>query len=159
MKNKIIIDVRESEEFKSEHIIGALNIPLSVIESCWAHVFDIFKEDRLIIMCRTGNRSQMACAHIKKYQELSDNIEIYTGGLEEYKKQGGFVTVGNNVISLMRQVQVTVWVLIIFFTLGTLFLHQSFLLLLLWIWGGLLFAGLTWKCGLAKVLSYLPFNK
>jgi len=31
LKNRLIIDVRESNEYKAEHILNAINIPLSKI--------------------------------------------------------------------------------------------------------------------------------
>lgn len=52
-----IIDVRSEEEYKNGHIKNAINIPLDKIEG---HDFDLDKNDKLIIHCRTNVRSRRA---------------------------------------------------------------------------------------------------
>lgn len=52
-----IIDVRSEEEYKNGHIKNAINIPLDKIE---ALDFNLDKNDKLIIHCRTNVRSRRA---------------------------------------------------------------------------------------------------
>ena len=52
-----IIDVRTEEEYKAGHIKNAINIPLDEIES---HTFNLDKNDKLVIHCRTNARSMRA---------------------------------------------------------------------------------------------------
>ena len=59
MKKRILIDVREPEEFKSSHIEGALNIPMSEIMSS-KMLEQLDKESELVLHCRSGRRSGMA---------------------------------------------------------------------------------------------------
>lgn len=57
--NRILIDVREENEFAAGHIAGAVNIPLSVLESRLSEIED-HKNKQIILYCNTGNRSGKA---------------------------------------------------------------------------------------------------
>ena len=56
-----IIDVRETEEYQSGHINGALNIPLGNISQC-----QINKQNHIAVYCRSGARSQRALDILKE---------------------------------------------------------------------------------------------
>ena len=53
----VLLDVREPEEFALNHIPGAINIPLGDVEN---RASELNKEKDMYIICRTGNRSDMA---------------------------------------------------------------------------------------------------
>lgn len=53
----VLLDVREPEEFALNHIPGAINIPLGDVEK---RASELDKEKDMYIICRTGNRSDMA---------------------------------------------------------------------------------------------------
>lgn len=53
----VLLDVREPEEFALNHIPGAINIPLGDVEN---RASELDKEKDMYIICRTGNRSDMA---------------------------------------------------------------------------------------------------
>lgn len=55
--NMTLLDVREVDEFSFNHIPGAINIPLGDIEN---RASELDKEKDIYIICRTGNRSDMA---------------------------------------------------------------------------------------------------
>ena len=55
--NNVIIDVRESSEFKHGHIKGAINIPLSELRE---RTDEIPKDKPVYLHCRTGQRSYNA---------------------------------------------------------------------------------------------------
>ena len=75
-----LIDVREPDEFAEGHIQGAELVPLGQVEETMAQWN---KQQPLIVMCRSGNRSAQAA------QLLVDNgfKEIYNleGGIVEWK--------------------------------------------------------------------------
>ncbi|MEK4671252.1 sulfurtransferase TusA family protein [Niallia sp. FSL R7-0271] len=63
-KNTVIIDVRENAEFAFNHIPNAISIPLGELEN---KLDDLNKNDEIYIVCRTGNRSDLAA------QKLTEN--------------------------------------------------------------------------------------
>jgi len=53
----IILDVRTQEEYDSDHIEGAILIPVDELEN---RLDELSKNDELLVYCRTGNRSTNA---------------------------------------------------------------------------------------------------
>lgn len=68
-KNVFIIDVREKGEFAEGHLENAINVPLSLLNT-----IDIDKDAKLIVYCRSGNRSKEAQKRLKNmgYVEVYD---------------------------------------------------------------------------------------
>lgn len=69
----IIIDVRTKSEFASGHIKGSLNIPLDELPKKVSELQQ--KQQSIITVCRSGNRSGIAKSILK-----SAGIEVYNGG-------------------------------------------------------------------------------
>lgn len=59
----VVLDVREPAEYAFEHIAGAKSIPLGDLED---RIGELDQAAEIYVVCRTGNRSDMAC------QMLSD---------------------------------------------------------------------------------------
>lgn len=57
----VFIDVREPYEYGAEHINGMINIPLSSLAKKYTQ---IPKNQEIVIMCRTGNRSMQASSFL-----------------------------------------------------------------------------------------------
>ncbi|MEH7303340.1 sulfurtransferase TusA family protein [Neobacillus drentensis] len=74
-----ILDVREPAEYAFGHIPGAINIPLGDLENRFE---ELNKGDRLHIVCRTGNRSDLAA------QQLAgkgfDNVKNVVPGMKDW---------------------------------------------------------------------------
>lgn len=80
-ENLIIFDVRKNSEFESEHVAGAINVPLNKIN----FHFDSFPKDRsFIVYCAGGYRSMIA-ASILKQNGFKDFADV-EGGFTEIKK-------------------------------------------------------------------------
>jgi rhodanese-related sulfurtransferase len=62
-KNKLLIDVREPDEYKSGFIAGAKNIPLSQLEK---RLGEIPKDRDVLLYCRSGMRSKSAASILSK---------------------------------------------------------------------------------------------
>ncbi|WP_449622628.1 sulfurtransferase TusA family protein [Robertmurraya sp. Marseille-Q9965] len=58
-----ILDVRESAEFAFNHIPGAISIPLGELEE---RLGELSKAKNIYVICRTGNRSDLACQLLGK---------------------------------------------------------------------------------------------
>lgn len=74
--SRIIIDVREPEEYTSGHVEDALNIPPTKLMGDLHELDGVPKDTELILYCRTGSRSNVAM-HIlqsKGYTNLINGI-------------------------------------------------------------------------------------
>ncbi|MEZ4810343.1 MAG: MBL fold metallo-hydrolase [Allomuricauda sp.] len=78
----LVIDVRKKSEFDSEHLIGAVNIPLNVIND---HLAEFPKGTEFILQCAGGYRSMIAASILK--QRGWDNFVDVSGGFDEVKKK------------------------------------------------------------------------
>jgi len=81
--NPIIIDVREANEFKKDHISAAIHISLSSIEKQLKKI-EIYKKDDVIVVCHTGTRSASACATLTKLG--FENVFLMTGGMQSWEE-------------------------------------------------------------------------
>lgn len=79
----VVIDVREQAEYAFNHIPGALSIPMGELES---RLHELDKEDELYIVCRTGNRSDLAARKLaeKGFTKVMNVIP----GMSEWKGKG-----------------------------------------------------------------------
>lgn len=59
-ENLYLIDVREDAE-RAEFNIGGIHLKLGLIQSMIVDDIEDLKEEELIVYCRSGNRSQIAC--------------------------------------------------------------------------------------------------
>lgn len=80
-QQSMIIDVRKKSEFDSEHLIGAVNIPLNEIN---AHLAEIPKNKSFIIHCAGGYRSMIAASILKS--RGWNNFADVRGGFSEISK-------------------------------------------------------------------------
>ncbi len=74
--NKVIIDVREPEEFVSGHVDGALNIPPTELMQGAKQLANLAKDTPLIVYCRTGARSNVAMQLLSQlgYTDITNGI-------------------------------------------------------------------------------------
>jgi len=86
-KNVILIDVRSSEEFEGElgHIPGAILRPLPEINK-WSEEFLKQKDQEIIMVCRSGNRSSRSTAFFQ--EQGFTNVKNLAGGMLEWNKLG-----------------------------------------------------------------------
>jgi len=56
-KRPLVLDVRQPEEFRTGHIVGAKLIPLGELNR---HLKDLPKDKEIVCVCATGSRSRSA---------------------------------------------------------------------------------------------------
>ena len=61
----LMLDVREDKEVQEGIVLGARHIPLANLKARLAEL-DAYKEKPVIISCRSGHRSAVACAQLRK---------------------------------------------------------------------------------------------
>ncbi len=73
-----VFDIRKKSEFQSEHLIGAINVPLNEINN---HLAEFPKDQRFIIYCDGGYRSMIASSMLKQrgWDNFVDVIEGFDG--------------------------------------------------------------------------------
>ncbi len=74
----LVIDVRKKSEYESEHVVGAVNIPLNVLNQ---HLAEIPKDKPFILHCAGGYRSMIAASMLKqrRWENFVDVTEGYAG--------------------------------------------------------------------------------
>ncbi|MBJ3788098.1 sulfurtransferase TusA family protein [Bacillus sp. OA1] len=72
----IIVDVREAAEFAFGHIPSAISVPLGELGSA-----ELDQTKQIYVVCRTGNRSDVAC-HMLKEKGYANVKNVIPGMLE-----------------------------------------------------------------------------
>ena len=58
--DKVIIDVREPNEFAGGHVQGAINIPPAALMNGAKELADVPKDTEIIVYCVSGSRSNVS---------------------------------------------------------------------------------------------------
>lgn len=148
----VLVDVRGADEHARERIPGARNVPLDRLQR-------IDSQSRPVVFhCRTGTRTSVNAVRLA--DAAACDAYIVEGGLESWKKAGLPVEVdAGQPIEVMRQVQIAAGSLVLIgVALGT-FVDPRFLGLSAVVGAGLVFAGTTGWCGMAKLLALMPWNR
>jgi rhodanese-related sulfurtransferase len=150
----VLLDVREAAEYKATHIRGSHLIPLGQLS---AARLPRGHHKKILIHCQGGKRSERACTSLLAEQSDLDVYNIQ-GGLDAWAAAGLPMETGT-VLPLNRQVQVAVGVLVVVFTLAGFGVHPLFHALAGLTGLGLINAGVTGWCGMAMLLSKMPWNR
>lgn len=151
----ILVDVRDPAEFAAVHVDGAVNVPLSTLTGEAVKALSTGKMP--ILVCKTGMRSGRACDALAA-SDVGD-VRMLAGGMGYWQVAGLPVVVRRDSwwarLPLERQVQVVVGGLVGGLSLLALTVSPWFALGTLAIGAGLMNAGVTGWCGMAKVLARL----
>ncbi len=148
-----IIDVRSPQEFAGERLHGAECVPLATLPGA-AGTWD--RGAPLLVMCKSGMRSKQACEQLSAAGFT--NISMLGGGIDACKKAGLSVIAGRKVLPIFQQVMIAAGTLILTgLLLGRV--HPAFYLIDWFVACGMVFAGITGFCGMAKLLERMPWNQ
>ena len=64
-KDALVLDVREESEYQMGHILNSKLIPVGKLSERIGEL-EKYREQPIVVVCRTGNRSGMACANLGK---------------------------------------------------------------------------------------------
>jgi rhodanese-related sulfurtransferase len=149
----VLIDIREPAEYAHEHIAGARLAPLSAIAR-----HQLPGGRAVVFHCRTGTRTSANAAVL-----LAKNCpEAYAlaGGIEGWKAAGLPTEFDRRApIEMFRQVQIAAGSLVLLGLLLALVVSPWFAALSAFVGGGLVFAGVTGTCGMARLLGLMPWNR
>lgn len=153
-RGAVLVDIREDDEYARQRIAGARHAPLSR--------FDASQPDgsgqTVIYYCRTGNRTDINAAALAA--AAGGHAYAVAGGIEAWKRDGFKVeTDTRRPIEIMRQVQITAGSLILLGVLLGALVHPAFYALAGFVGAGLVMAGATGSCLMARLLGTLPWNR
>lgn len=151
-----LIDVREPDEYAREHIPGARNLPLSRLEQA---ELALPPNQPVLFHCRSGARTEGHAARLAAKAGPREGY-IVEGGLHAWKRAGLPVAEDRRQpLDLMRQVQITAGALVLLGVLLGALVSPWAYGLSAFVGAGLVFAGLTGTCGLARLLRLMPWNR
>ena len=149
-----IIDVREPDEYKSDHIPGAYNIPLSLLS---AQTLADMQEKNMVFYCQSGVRS-LKCSQ-KAADILKTDVYNLEGGFTEWNTLGNDVTRTGCGFPIMQQVHIIVGSMVLLGVMLSHIHHEAWIYFSGFFGLGLLFSGITGWCGMAKLLFLMPWNR
>lgn len=145
-----LIDIRDTDEHRRQSIPGAANMPLASLEPVSGH-------PAVIWHCRSGMRTAANSAQLAAMSACPGYV--LEGGIDGWRAAGLPVkTDAKAPLEIMRQVQIVAGLLILAGVILSLTVAQGFVLLSGFVGAGLLMAGVTGWCGMARLLSAMPWN-
>ena len=147
-----LIDVRTSREFQEVHLTDAVNLPLDRMKP-----ESLPTDSRpIIFICKSGMRGRTAA---EKATNCRQNVYNVDGGTEACIASELPVVRGAKSMSLERQVRIAAGSLVLLGVLLAYFAHPAFIILSAFVGAGLVFAGVTDTCGMAMLLTKMPWNQ
>jgi rhodanese-related sulfurtransferase len=151
-----LLDVRTAGEYESAHIPGAYNVPLDTLGE-HAEEIRAAVAQPVVLICQSGARARRA---EEVLQECTmRNLHVLEGGMTGWVTAGEAVNRGPDRLSLERQVRIAAGGMAAAGALLALLVNPLFALLPAFVGSGLVFAGVTDACGMAMLLSRLPYNR
>ena len=149
----VLVDIRSMDERLRERIPASVHVPLGVP----APDFSGAKE--LVFYCRSGNRTRMNADALAVCAQ-GHAAYVLEGGLDAWKQAGlPVVADRSQPLALQRQVQIAAGSMALLgVVLGTA-VSPWFYLLSGFVGAGLVFAGVSGFCGLARLLMKMPWNR
>lgn len=82
-KNAVVLDVREPSEYAAGHVLNSKLIPLGKLKERMGEL-EKYKEQPIVVVCRSGNRSGTACFLLGK----QGFVQAYNlaGGMQAWQK-------------------------------------------------------------------------
>lgn len=149
------IDVRTVGEALEEQLPGSVFLPFDLVSKTRLENLGIADKTPILI-CRSGTRAKQAAECLSL--EMT-GVTVLKGGIQKWKDAGLPLEKGRRVIPLERQVLIAAGSMILLFTILGLLISPYFFALAVLMSGGMIFAGATGACGMARLLIMLPWNK
>lgn len=156
-----LIDVRTPAEYRAGHAAGAKLVPLDELnpETLSKHVArpGAGRDRTLYLLCKSGSRAQQAAERLAKAGYR--NLALVDGGTDAWDKAGLPMQRCGKTIALERQVQIAIGVLLVLKVMLGFTLHELFFAATALIGSGLIVAGTTRWCGMARLVALMPWNR
>ncbi|MEN0586785.1 MULTISPECIES: rhodanese family protein [unclassified Kosakonia] len=154
----LIVDIRQADEFRREHLPDAFSLPLDDVLAGQT-VTPGSPDQTVIFHCQSGMRTQQNADALVRAAAPA-KVMILDGGLNNWKREKlPTMQDKRQPRPLMQQVQIVAGSLILLGVVLGFTLHPNFFLLSGFVGAGLLFAGLSGWCGMALLLAKMPWNR
>lgn len=154
-RQAVLVDIREPDEFARRHVRGALSRPLSAFEQ--AHLKIEAGRD-VVFTCRTGMRTGANCQRLAAV--VDGQAYVLDGGVDAWTAAGLPVDEDRKApLEMARQVHIGAGSLVLLGVALGFAAHPAFYALSAFVGAGLLFAGVTGFCGMARLLAMAPWNR
>ncbi len=151
-----LVDVREVDEYRREHVAGSALCPTSVVAP--DDMPPARNGQTMLVMCRSGTRAGRVVDALRAAGRT--DALVLDGGIVAWAKAGLPVKAdARTPLTIMRQVMITVGALGLVFTVLAAVASPWWLLGTGALGAGLLFAGVTGMCALAAALGKMPWNR
>lgn len=152
-----LVDIREADEHAREKIPGAHHLPLSKLDEA---ELALHEGKPVIFHCRSGARTQGQAPRLAAKAGDACQAFVLEGGLDAWKRAGlPVATDRRKPLELQRQVQIGAGSFVLLGTLLGLFASPWFFAIPAFAGVGLIVAGVTGFCGMARLLMRAPWNK
>jgi rhodanese-related sulfurtransferase len=153
----LLIDIREADEHAREKIPGARHLPLSKLDET---DLAVHQGKPVIFHCKSGVRTQANAPRLAGKVAGACDAFVVEGGLDAWRKAGlPVVSDRNQPLELQRQVQIGAGSLVLAGTLLGVFVSPWFFAVPTFVGAGLITAGFTGFCGMARILMQAPWNR
>jgi glyoxylase-like metal-dependent hydrolase (beta-lactamase superfamily II) len=146
-----VVDVRLPAEYRALHLEPSVLLPLDEITRRHS---ELPTDRELVLLCRTGARARLAATQLSGLR-----TRVLEGGLVAWQAAGRPVIEGKAHMSLERQVRVVAGTLACVGGVLAVTVAPWFGLVPAFIGAGLVYAGITDRCGMAMMLGKLPYNR
>jgi rhodanese-related sulfurtransferase len=149
----VLVDIRSAGEYARERIEQARHIPMERVAFT-----DLPSASALIFLCRSGNRTRMNAQVLGA--RASCNSYVMEGGLDGWIKAGlPVIRDPAQPMEISRQTQIVAGTLVLAGVLLGAFFSPYFYALAGFVGAGLVFAGASGFCGMARLLMKMPWNR
>ena len=147
----VLIDIRNPDEYARAHIPCARNLPLTQIGR-------IEGAPEVIFHCKSGMRTS---ANAQALEATTDApVFLLEGGFDAWQKAGLDYKVDKaQPLEIIRQVQIGAGSLVLLGVLLGFLVSPALFGLAAFVGAGLVMAGTTGWCGMAKLLALAPWNR
>ena len=153
-----LIDVRTPAEYRSAHVPFARSRPLQSLKPREVVAERVSRDEPLYLICRSGTRSEKACAAFGSagYSDIVVNVE---GGTLAWERAGLPLERGKFILPLDRQVRTATGLLVLLGAVLGYLVTPWFYALSAYCGAGMIFAGITDICPLSWTIAKMPWNQ
>lgn len=147
----LVVDVRLPAEYRAVHLEPSLSLPLDEIPG---RRDELPRDREVVLVCRTGSRARLAAADLAGLR-----TRVLEGGMAAWQAAGLPVVEGQAHIGLERQVRIAAGALASAGGVLAIAVSPWFGLVPAFVGAGLVYSGVTDRCGMAMLLGKLPYNR